>query len=49
MVSLTLELVLFEAVLPCGDESMQDASVWNLKRKLLTLDGDTAFHQAGQE
>ncbi len=32
-----------------GDESLQDASVWNMKRKLLTLGRDPAFHQAGQE
>ena len=31
------------------DESLQDASVWNLKRKLLTPGRRVAFHQAGQE
>jgi hypothetical protein len=28
---------------------MQDASEWDLKRKLLTRGFLTAFHQAGQE
>ena len=30
-------------------ESLQEASERDLKRKLLTLGLDTAFHQAGQE
>lgn len=42
MVSLIFELVVFFCI---GlKESLQDASVWNLKRKLLTLGRQTAFH-----